>query len=316
MATFIKGKEVTNATSYELAEKASDGAYNVLASKDEINFELDSLGLAAGKHTLVVKAKADGWEDSDYSNEVVYDAPRPLAVISGTAVCTTATPSLTGSAYATGFTPGRTYEYSITTDYDGKLGVFTYNMSANKGSMFDLLGYNNSGVSCTAGVPITGTLHLPYEGMYRETGSWNGDTLAFRTYVSTESSIEYTFTELDIEPNPHKGTLTFGNATVDLYAQGIFVLEAGATYNYKFKTDYTGNITPYFGISDVSKLMGAVDLKAGTAINVTAGTEVTGSFTVPNNESTTYPGRVTDCVLLRSHVSNMINIEYELTKVS
>lgn len=31
-------------------------------------------GGAAGDHTLVVKAKADGYEDSDYSNEVVYTA--------------------------------------------------------------------------------------------------------------------------------------------------------------------------------------------------------------------------------------------------
>lgn len=72
MATYIKGDAVANATSYELAEKASDGTYTKLAENSEINFELDALGFSAGNHTLVVKAKADGYDDSDYSNEVVY----------------------------------------------------------------------------------------------------------------------------------------------------------------------------------------------------------------------------------------------------
>lgn len=72
MATYVKGDAVANATGYELLEKTAEGVYNSLAEASEINFELDSLGLAAGDHTLVVKAKADGYEDSDYSNEVVY----------------------------------------------------------------------------------------------------------------------------------------------------------------------------------------------------------------------------------------------------
>ena len=101
MATFIKGIEVPNATSYELAEKASDGAYNVLASKNEINFELDSLGLAAGKHTLVVKAKADGWEDSDYSNEVIYTT---TAEWNGTIGVSPVLVSATGAVLEDGYT--------------------------------------------------------------------------------------------------------------------------------------------------------------------------------------------------------------------
>lgn len=72
MANFIKGNAVANATSYELLEKTDGGTYNHIAEKNVIDFELDGLGLAAGDHTLVVKAKADGYEDSDHSNEVVY----------------------------------------------------------------------------------------------------------------------------------------------------------------------------------------------------------------------------------------------------
>lgn len=74
MPTYIKGEKVANATSYELHEKVG-GSYNKLAEKNEINFEVSALGLAAGDHALVVKAKADGYEDSDYSNEVVYFEP-------------------------------------------------------------------------------------------------------------------------------------------------------------------------------------------------------------------------------------------------
>lgn len=73
MPTYIKGEPVANATSYELYEKAS-GNYNKLAENTEINFEVSALGLGGGSHTLVVKAKAAGYDDSDYSNEVVYGA--------------------------------------------------------------------------------------------------------------------------------------------------------------------------------------------------------------------------------------------------
>ena len=71
MSTYIKGDAVTNATSYELLENV-DGTYNLLVTASEINFEVSAMEFAAGKHKLVVKAKADGYEDSDYSNEVIY----------------------------------------------------------------------------------------------------------------------------------------------------------------------------------------------------------------------------------------------------
>jgi hypothetical protein len=71
MATYVKGNAVANATSYELLEK-TDGTYTSLAEASEINFEVSALNLASGDHTLVVKAKANGYVDSDYSNEVVY----------------------------------------------------------------------------------------------------------------------------------------------------------------------------------------------------------------------------------------------------
>lgn len=71
MTTYVKGNPVANATSYELFEKVN-GSYNSLATANEINFDLSTINFEAGEHSLVVKAKADGYEDSDYSNEVAY----------------------------------------------------------------------------------------------------------------------------------------------------------------------------------------------------------------------------------------------------
>ena len=69
---FIKGDLIENATSYDLLEKTTEGTYNALATDTQINFEVSALGLEEGDHTLVVQAKAEGYEASDYSNEVIY----------------------------------------------------------------------------------------------------------------------------------------------------------------------------------------------------------------------------------------------------
>lgn len=71
MAKHIRGAAVPNATSYELFEKIS-GNYSSLRTASSLDFNLDSLNLASGAHTFAVKAKAEGYIDSEYSNELVY----------------------------------------------------------------------------------------------------------------------------------------------------------------------------------------------------------------------------------------------------
>lgn len=71
MAYYIKGDAVPNATSYELAEK-SGSDYKTLTTGSEIDFDLSALSFTEGSHTLVVKAKASGYTDSAWSNEVTY----------------------------------------------------------------------------------------------------------------------------------------------------------------------------------------------------------------------------------------------------
>lgn len=59
---------------YQMVTGDGEITYESRATASEINFDVSALGLAAGDHTFVVKAKADGYTDSDYSNEVVYTA--------------------------------------------------------------------------------------------------------------------------------------------------------------------------------------------------------------------------------------------------
>lgn len=77
MATYIKGDAIANATSYEIFEKKDGSSIPTYLDKAaEINFKLESLGiLDEGNHTFVVKAKAEGYEESDYSNEVTVNIP-------------------------------------------------------------------------------------------------------------------------------------------------------------------------------------------------------------------------------------------------
>lgn len=88
MATYVKGDAVANATSYELYEKVGT-AYNLKATASEINFNLDNLNFEEGDHILVVKAKAEGYEDSDYSNEVTYTVESEEPILEYTTLGTT-----------------------------------------------------------------------------------------------------------------------------------------------------------------------------------------------------------------------------------
>lgn len=72
--TYVKGNAVENATSYELFEKNGD-TYTSIATQNssgEIGFEVSALIRGVGSHVLAVKAHADGYESSDYSEPVTY----------------------------------------------------------------------------------------------------------------------------------------------------------------------------------------------------------------------------------------------------
>lgn len=123
MATYVKGDAVANATSYELYEKVGT-AYNLKATASEINFNLDNLNFEEGDHVLVVKAKADGYEDSDYSNEVTYTVEstpgqdvtlEPERTATGFFINSSSIfySESTSSVVVYKVTPGKTYDMSV-----------------------------------------------------------------------------------------------------------------------------------------------------------------------------------------------------------
>lgn len=81
MAKYVKVYTVANATSYELHAMEAGGSTllateTVTGNETEFNFNLDelkeALNLSAGTYTLAVKAKAEGYEDSEFSDTVTY----------------------------------------------------------------------------------------------------------------------------------------------------------------------------------------------------------------------------------------------------
>ena len=54
------------------------------ATLENINFDLSTLNLSTGTHTITVKATADGYADSDFSNAVEYEVTSSVKTLSGT----------------------------------------------------------------------------------------------------------------------------------------------------------------------------------------------------------------------------------------
>ena len=57
---------------YQVVESGGEITYETRATASDINFDVSETVADGGSHTFVVKAKADGYIDSDYSNEVTY----------------------------------------------------------------------------------------------------------------------------------------------------------------------------------------------------------------------------------------------------
>lgn len=59
---------------YQYTGGTGEVTYDTITTSDEINFNISELGnsMVTGSHTFVVRAMADNFKSSDYSNEVVY----------------------------------------------------------------------------------------------------------------------------------------------------------------------------------------------------------------------------------------------------
>jgi len=200
MATYVKGDAVENAETYALYEKNSDSTYTELASASEINFELDGLGLAAGDHTLVVKAKdTDGvYADSDYSNEVTYT----VADTGETDIS-----SLFTSAFSTGAIIADTENSS----YGGSASNQTaYIGNTDNSAYISVSEYAGKTLQITLPLAI-GTAHVQY-GLVFYTGQGKSYAISSVTMTYTDGSVAAETKEVTIPTDAKYARTTWHTA--------------------------------------------------------------------------------------------------------
>lgn len=306
MPTYIKGEPVANATLYELYKKSS-GNYDKLAENTEINFEVSTLGLSAGNHTLVVKAKASGYEDSDYSNEVVYVSNDIRGSLTFTNTGCGA-PDRFPEQYIAEFRAGKIYSFTITTDYDGTLEFYPATADLTKGGIAALRKYN-----VQAGVPLTGTITIPHKVQYEGGSEYIIGGIGFRSRISNQVNYTYAFICIgDVDLSCFEGTVTAAGTTA---LQPIYDFEPGASYSYEVTPNYDGRFLIYSGCSNMNNA-NAFDLNSGTLVDttVTNGTVLTGTFTMPTAAHATSKC-LPDTISFRTYLTGA-QFSYKITKVS
>ena len=145
--------DVENATSYDVYV---DGTLktNVASVPNTTTFDLSTLSdITDGTHTVKVKAKADGYSDSEFSNEVSYTkAPVSYAITFGT-VTGSSTSKMNGSYYNIKFDDGSYLQLSsssvVSVEYydanGSKIGETAYN-GQNMATRFGVGGVNSTTV--------------------------------------------------------------------------------------------------------------------------------------------------------------------------
>lgn len=134
MATYVKGDKVANATSYELYEITDSGESKVGDSMTEINFNVSELITDPGDHVLAVKALAEGYTPSEFSNTVTFtvaagDTGEDDDGDSVVVPFTVPLSELTAESWYMGANDAMWYAYSSSTPYKCKL----YDISAYRG---------------------------------------------------------------------------------------------------------------------------------------------------------------------------------------
>ena len=145
--------DVANATSYDVY---IDGTLktNVASAPNTTTVDLSTLSdITDGTHTVKVKAKADGYRDSEFSNEVSYTkAPVSYAITFGT-VTGSNTPKMNGSYYNIKFADGSYLQLSSSSTvsveyYDAngnRIGETAFN-GQNMATRFGVGGVNSTTV--------------------------------------------------------------------------------------------------------------------------------------------------------------------------
>ena len=205
---------------------------------------------------------------------------------------------------------GGSYEITITTDYSGECSI--YLAGASSGSQYVLK--KQTGV--VANTPFTLTFDVPYI-KYSGTQQVALDRVWFRSHQSTQCTFTYSIKKTGYDNNPLEGVATFNDTTVSAQGQRVYGFEAGCTYDYEITPSYTGQMTIYQAYSTVGGSPGSVEnIGALSITSVTANTPITGTITILETPSVTEAtkGRLPDTLILRSHQSVGVSIQYKFTK--
>lgn len=204
---------------------------------------------------------------------------------------------------------GGTYEITITPSYSGNCTLY---LCGSTGSQYVLK--QQTGV--VANTPFTLTFNVPYLN-YLGKEKVELNKVWFRSHQSTECTFTYSIKKTGYNNNPLEGVAIFKDSTISATGQRVYGFEAGCTYDYEITPSYTGTMTIYQAYSDAGVSPGSVEnIGAMSIASVTANTPITGTITILETPSVTEStlGRLPDTLILRSHQSVEVSIQYKFTK--
>lgn len=204
---------------------------------------------------------------------------------------------------------GGIYEITITPSYSGNCSLY---LGGRTGTQYCLK--QQTGV--VANTPFTLTFNVPYLN-YLDKEKVELNKVWFRSHQSTECTFTYSIKKTGYNNNPLEGVAIFKDSTISATGQRVYGFEAGCTYDYEITPSYTGTMTIYQAYSNAGVSTGSVEnIGAMSIASVTANTPIKGTITILETPSVTEAtlGRLPDTLILRSHQSVEVSIQYKFTK--
>lgn len=281
----------------------------------------NSIAVAAGTN-VIWEVSADGYTtqsgtetiNSDLNKSVILSQSEngiyPIGQVldSGT-VSTNTTALLPACTTKDILECGGIYEITITPSYNGNCALY---LGGKTGSQYCLK--QQTGV--VANTPFTLTFNVPYLN-YFDKEKVELNKVWFRSYQSTECTFTYSIKKTGYNNNPLEGVAIFKDSTISATGQRVYGFEAGCTYDYEITPSYTGTMTIYQAYSNAGVSTGSVEnIGAMSIASVTANTPIKGTITILETPSVTEAtlGRLPDTLILRSHQSVEVSIQYKFTK--
>ena len=286
------GKSITVPANTSVSWKVEATDYETQSGTETINSDLNK--------SVILSQSTTGGENGIYPIGQVLD--------SGT-VSTNTTALLPSCTTKDILECGGIYEITITPSYSGNCSLY---LGGKTGSQYCLK--QQTGV--VANTPFTLTFNVPYLN-YLDKEKVELNKVWFRSYQSTECTFTYSIKKTGYNNNPLEGVAIFKDSTISATGQRVYGFEAGCTYDYEITPSYTGTMTIYQAYSNAGVSTGSVEnIGAMSIASVTANTPIKGTITILETPSVTEAtlGRLPDTLILRSHQSVEVSIQYKFTK--